>query len=343
MSSEKKIVNSELVSIIVPAYNSEKNIGKMIRSLVAQKGVEIEIVVVDDASTDNTLSIIRDLAEEDSRIKVLAHEENKGAHFSRVYGLKESIGRYIGFADADDYVASNMYEKLLCHIKEADSCIAVCSVGMVSESGRSLKFAPKFRRDRVVEVGFLNDLMTSRLGPAYLCNKLYKREVIDYAFSLEFPWRQSLNEDMIVNIACFYKARKICIVSEVLYFYLKNPDSIVRSAKRADRYVEHIKAFSIALTFYGELSEELNSLIYRFYRGYISRKGFFIENVSDLDCLSSEMDKVLLQLEKVDRFALIRLCARSEDIWARGKGFRVRANKFIDKYVLKRNMYEYIE
>ena len=343
MSSEKKVISSDLISIIVPAYNSEKSIGRMIQSLVTQKDVDIEIVIVDDASTDNTLSVVRGLSEKDSRIKVLAHEKNKGAHLARAYGLKESKGKYIGFADADDYVRSDMYKKLLFYIKKTNSCIAVCSVGMVNESGKKLKFSPKFRRGRVIEEGFLNDLMMSRLGQPYLWNKLYCREVVSYAFSFEYPWRQSLNEDMIVNIACFYKARRVCILSDVLYFYLKNPGSVVRSATRADRYVEHIKAFAIALAFYGGLSEEMRSLVYKYYRDYISRKSFFIEDVLELDRLSNEMDKVILYLNEIDRFALIRLCARSNDIRARGKSLRVRANGFIDKYIMKRNIYEYIK
>ena len=332
------------VSVIVPAYNAEEYIGKTISSLLGQEEVDLEVIVVDDCSADATLEIVNKYARKDSRIKIVGLKENKGAHLARMHGLKEAKGDYIGFVDADDYVDKRMYGRMLIKLEETHSCIAICSVKRVNEEGEFLKFEPKFRSDVVVEGKILDRFMSSKLGPAYLWNKLYRRELLIDFVDYGFPWRQTLNEDMLMNIGCFYKAKRICILEEAFCCYLKNPISVTRLGTKAEAYMEHVKAFAMALSLYGRKSKELELLIYRFYRDCISSKSLHVEDVKELDAFSEQMDAVLMHLEKVDRHALFKLSSRCGDNQGRKRGRFYRSfNKFVDRRVLKRNLFEFIK
>ena len=97
------------VSIIVPIYNSEKYMNKCIESILNQTLTEIEIILVNDGSTDNSGKIIDNYAKKDNRIKVI-HQQNSGPSVARNKGISTAKGKYIGFVDSDDYIESTMYE-----------------------------------------------------------------------------------------------------------------------------------------------------------------------------------------------------------------------------------------
>ena len=105
-----------LVSIIVPMYNSEKYIERCVKSLISQSYKNIEIVIVDDGSKDNSLQLIKDYANKDSRIKVYT-QSNQGPSVARNTGLDNSTGKYIMFVDADDFIEHNMFKNLVDIIK----------------------------------------------------------------------------------------------------------------------------------------------------------------------------------------------------------------------------------
>lgn len=102
-----------VVSIIIPAYNSEKFIRRCLDSVVNQIYKNIEIIVVDDASTDNTEKIIKEYAEKDNRIRPFYSSENKGVSFSRNIGLKASTGEYIMFVDSDDELTKDAIRRMV--------------------------------------------------------------------------------------------------------------------------------------------------------------------------------------------------------------------------------------
>lgn len=105
------------VSIIIPIYNTEKYIKDCLDSVVNQTLDDIEIICINDGSTDNSLKLINDYAKRDKRIKVI-NQENKGQGTARNIGIKESKGEYIGFVDFDDYIDLKMYEKLFYESKK---------------------------------------------------------------------------------------------------------------------------------------------------------------------------------------------------------------------------------
>lgn len=336
--------NPDLISVIVPAYNAEKLISRTIDSLTKQVGVELEIIIVNDCSTDNTLSIIDRYAAQDSRIKVINLPANQGVHLARMRGLRCASGEYIGFVDADDYIAPTMYQKMLLDLKQTNSCIAICSVARVDLEGKLLNFSPKFRKNTYVDEQLVEDLTALKFGHAYLCNKLYKREVISEAVDYQFPWRQSLNEDMIINIGCFEKAKRVCLLTDVLYYYSKNVESATQNANKTKYYIEHVKAFALALEIYGKKSQKLEKAVYSFYRPYISMDKVFVEDVAELTQFEKELEAVSLYLAEVDKYALFKLAARNANTQVGSKKLLASMlKKLVDKYVFKRCQYEFIK
>ena len=118
-------MEKELISVIIPCYNVEKYIDRCMESVLNQTYRNLEIILVDDGSTDGTGEIIKKYAEHDHRIKIL-HQKNKGAGAARNAGMEIASGSYIGFVDSDDWIAEDMYEYLIGIIKEEDADIAAC-------------------------------------------------------------------------------------------------------------------------------------------------------------------------------------------------------------------------
>ena len=125
-----------MISVIVPIYNVEKYVNKCVGSIVNQTYTNLEIILVDDGSPDRCPEICDEWAKKDSRIKVI-HKKNGGLSDARNAGMKIASGDYIAFVDSDDWIAPEMYERLLMAIKNDNSDIAACAVKMVWEDGSS--------------------------------------------------------------------------------------------------------------------------------------------------------------------------------------------------------------
>lgn len=116
-------MNKAKVSIIVPVYNVEKYIDRCLNSLVNQTLKEIEIIIVNDNTPDNSMKICEEYAKRDNRIKIYNKEQNEGLGLTRNYGIKKANGEYIAFVDSDDYVDNDFYEKLYNKIIKTNSDI----------------------------------------------------------------------------------------------------------------------------------------------------------------------------------------------------------------------------
>ncbi|WP_322018790.1 glycosyltransferase [Clostridium butyricum] len=127
-----------LISIIVPIYNMQKYLRKCLDTLIKQTYDKLEIILVDDGSTDSSGVICDEYLLKDNRIKVI-HKENAGVSDARNVGIAIAKGEYIGFVDPDDYIELNMYEKLLYLIKNNDCDIAICGYVIEDENGNSVK------------------------------------------------------------------------------------------------------------------------------------------------------------------------------------------------------------
>lgn len=238
------------VSIIVPVYNVEKYIERCVNSLRNQTLKDIEIILVDDSSSDSSLEICNRLASEDSRIKVI-HKVNEGAGMARNSALKVATGEYIGFADSDDYVNADMFEMLYEKAVQYDSDLVMSGVlfvdgNMFSEKGNCIE-KPYFDTDthfekeeelKKLKMGIIgstpDDTDDSKYGMSIWKN-LFRHEIIkenNITFESE---REMLSEDalfMVDFISCIKKATGI---KEAFYNYCRNEYSISKSYKK-DRF-----------------------------------------------------------------------------------------------------------
>lgn len=209
----------KIISVIVPIYNSEKYLGKCIDSLINQSYKNFELLLIDDGSKDDSLSICNKYAALDSRVKV-HHKENEGIAKTRNYGLQAASGEYITFVDSDDYVDPN-FLKLLLEAIEINHCeLSICSFVRFTDDGIIHNAVEKSRVvDRSdLELLFFTD---SSIGKANW-NKLYKAKLVN---DLKFP-DICLGEDYVFNFEYLKKVKKVAIVNDELYYYRITPSSL---------------------------------------------------------------------------------------------------------------------
>lgn len=206
------------VSVIVPAYNTEKYLKKCLDSLVNQTLNDIEIIVINDCSTDKTKDILKNYKEKYKNIKVINNKTNKGIGYNRNLGIKKAKGEFISFIDSDDYVDITMYEKMYNKAKRDKLDLVICNFynNLEHEDGSIQKIIPKnlipyFDNTTLKDKPDL--LLKVELAP---WNKLYKKELLDGVW---FP-EDLKYEDAIVVIKSLNRAKKIGMVDDMLNYYL---------------------------------------------------------------------------------------------------------------------------
>lgn len=196
----------KLISVIVPVYNVEKYIDRCIESIVNQTYRDIELILVDDGSTDSSQELCKKWEKKDSRIKVL-HKENGGVETARNYGLDNANGEYIGFIDSDDYINEKMFEVLVNNIENND--IIVCEYYTVDSSNKQHRNNFEIEKMEVV------------------WNALYRKSIIG-----ETRFRDLLaGEDRLFNCMIRKKTDKIKFIDKQLYYYFLSENSLVRNTK----------------------------------------------------------------------------------------------------------------
>ena len=215
-----------LVSIIVPVYNTSKYLEKCLYSLINQTIKNIEIIVVNDGSTDNSLEIINKIAKEDKRIKVY-NKKNGGLSSARNYGIEKSTGKYIGFVDSDDYVRKDMYEILKKNLEDNSADMSICRWYLVENE---IKRECNFKTENIVlnSEDAINVLLSHSSFDNFVVTKLYKRELFDY---IRFD-EGKLLEDLLIMYKLINKSRLISLCSEPLYYYVQRNNSITNNLNK---------------------------------------------------------------------------------------------------------------
>jgi glycosyltransferase involved in cell wall biosynthesis len=210
------------VSVIVPVYNVEKYLDQCLGSLVAQTLQNIEIIVVNDGTKDNSQSIIDRYVEQYPNKVISLVKENGGLGDARNYGIPYAKGEYIGFVDSDDYVHPYMYEKMFNKAQAESSDLVLCDLEYFYESSS----------EKMVKEGFIqlegHDIHKSVfLSPLFAWNKLYRKSLFIES-GLSYPvglWY----EDIPVTVPFFTQAQTISYVNETLIYYRQRSSSIMGS------------------------------------------------------------------------------------------------------------------
>ncbi len=222
----------EMISVIVPIFNVEDVLNRCIESIVTQTYKNIEIILVDDGSSDNSGAICDEWEKKDRRITVI-HKNNGGAASARNYGLEIAKGEYIGFVDSDDYIAADMYELLLADM-ESDIDVACC--GTVTLYPDRMKLRPVLYDNAPRKMVFTNqEAVKELLLLKYLsfspCDKLFRRELFN---SIRFPVGK-VCEDLPVIYECVKNSQKIVNIGQVKYFYCYRKNSVSRKKFSRER------------------------------------------------------------------------------------------------------------
>lgn len=219
-------MEQRLISIIVAAYNVEKYLDRCIKSLVLQTYPYLEIILVDDGSTDQTGKICDDWVSKDKRISVI-HKENGGLSDARNAGIGKANGKWLGFVDGDDYVADTMYEHLYQH--RTENGITVC--GYQTEKSGNLQeyysIDQRLEPKEAVDLYLTNELYSIcnnkfTYWGSFAWNKLYDSSLFD---QISYPIGKKY-EDMYVILELVQRSKCIQFIPNCEYFYVHRSDSI---------------------------------------------------------------------------------------------------------------------
>ena len=252
-------MEKSLISVIVPVFEAKENIHRCVDSLLKQTYENLEIILVDDGSTDGSSKICDEYEKKYSNIRVI-HKENEGPGSARDQGIESAIGEYIGFIDSDDYAYPDMYKKLWNAIQTTNTKLAICGFDCVYSDESVVKefveynpisqgiFGAKELLPRIVQTN----------GWAYVVpwNKLYHRDLIDSSF---FP-KDKKYEDEYGIAQLIYRAEKIvCLSSSEYHYYYMRKGGQTEGARMIDR-LDALEALYRRCMFYHE--KGLDELIY---------------------------------------------------------------------------------
>lgn len=248
-----------LISVIVPVYNVLPYLDRCISSLLNQTYRDLDILLIDDGSTDGCASRCDEYAQMDSRIRVI-HQANAGLSMARNTGLEHARGQFVAFVDSDDYVDIHMLEQLYRALStlQADTCF--CRYCNVSVNGRVQPAAEKYQRT-VYSGTQIKELLLGMVGsrPHFLHDVeigmsvwkgLYSTLLLQH-YNIRFlSEREYLSEDLLFHLHYLSHAEKVATIPDFLYFYCQNKNSLT-GCYRPDR-------FELEKTFYQILSVELS-------------------------------------------------------------------------------------
>lgn len=263
------------VSVVIPLYNAEKYIDRCLKSIINQTLNDIEIIVINDGSTDNSLTLVKKYEEQDKRIKVY-DQKNIGAALTRNRGIFLSSGDYITFIDSDDYLKKDYIETLYKNIKKYDVCIS----GYIKKLEKSEKyFYPTFTSWDIFKY-------------SATCGKMYRKKfIVDKKISYQ---KRLIMEDVYFNINCYLKDAKYNTVDYCGYYYFLNNDSVTKKSKDKEEELKY------AISLFEEINvKTLNKKISLYEQNmFINFYIIHFVYILNMCCRNSTKEYILAMLEK---------------------------------------------
>jgi len=219
-------MESPELSIIVPVYNADKYLDRCIESIIVQSFTNFECILINDGSTDGSSVICDQYRKSDDRIIVI-HQENSGVSATRNKGIEMARGKYICFVDSDDYLQSNMYEKLFAAINNTNTDVACCGY---TENNKTYDLSNDdfiFSNSSAIEIIHYLEM---RQAFGMVWNKLYKKTILD-TYKIKSPVSIKFGDDMIFNLQYFQYVKTAYISSNRFYYYLHNNESALTKGK----------------------------------------------------------------------------------------------------------------
>lgn len=228
----------DLISVIVPVYNVEKYIHKCIDSILNQTYENLEIILVDDGSPDNSGRICDEYAEKDKRIMVI-HKENQGVSSARNVGLDRMNGTYVIFIDSDDWVENNCIEILYNKAKENDADVVLCGYNRVVGGNKEI-INSQNKEKQFNSTDYLINVLNPQTGFGFCHMKLFNKKCIS---DIRFQEDLLVGEDALFNEEISKNIRKAIFVKQNLYNYRINENSVVKrfDVNYVEKYLKSMK------------------------------------------------------------------------------------------------------
>lgn len=287
---------NELISVIVPVYNIAPHLRRSIQSILNQTHQNLEIVAVDDGSTDDSYAVLLELAVADQRVRVV-HQENGGVTSARLRGVREACGEWIGFVDGDDYIEPEMYQRLLDNAINHHAQLSHCGYQMVFPSRTDYYY----NTGRLVQQDSreaLKELLGGSFEPG-LCNKLFHKSLFHSVLKngiIDLSIR--INEDLLMNYYLFREANQTVFEDFCPYHYMVRKGSAATSELKPYKLRDPGTVRRILMD-ETKMDAELYSLCFSSYIAYLKRVA-----TMDLRNRSEEITACIQDARKELRFHL---------------------------------------
>lgn len=234
---------ADLISVIVPVYNVAEDLPRCLDSILAQTYPDIEIIAVDDGSSDHSGKILDKYAEIHPSIRVI-HQENGGVTSARLRGVAEVSGDWIGFVDGDDEIEPDMYDRLLRNALEYKADISHCGYQMVFADGRVYYFHNTGTLVNQDNITALRELLSGERIEPGLWNKLFSKSLFD---GLSMPTDIKINEDLLMNYYLFSNAAQTVFDDWCPYHYIVRSTSASRGRLNNHKIYDPIRVKELIL------------------------------------------------------------------------------------------------
>ena len=334
----KEIENAIKVSVIIPVYNTEKYLEECLNSIINQTLKEIEIIIINDGSTDSSTKILEEFAQKDNRIKIFS-QDNLGVSVARNIGIKKATGEYIGFVDSDDFIDTEYFEKLYLSAKKHNADIAAASILRLKKHKQ--KFLLKFNKESYTSNIQKKYKLLKLPNWSFSCCKIYKTSSL---MNSNILFKEGVfYEDIVFTNKIVHKLKKLVVVPNIKYYYRIHSNSITNKitakhkydAKMAaieiQRFVQNEKTLKgIGKHWYGKILNEikiLNIPIFQkiLYGHYILYKIF-------------KLPIFYLQIHKKFKIDLVHCWVNGND-----NSWQTKRNYWAKKYNIKIDEYRYID
>lgn len=234
-------MNNQKISVIIPAYNLQDEISRAINSVLCQTYHPIEIIVVDDGSTDGTSELVDEYSKRYSNV-IAIHRANGGVSSARLEGIRAATGDWIGFVDGDDEIEPDMYEFLMNNAVKYHADISHCGYQMMFEDGHVNYFYNTGRLVQQDKITGLKDLLSGSFVEPGLWNKLFRKNLFQSVLQDNFvPTDIKINEDLLMNYILFAQSTRSVYEDRCKYHYLIRSGSASRSELNRNKIYDPIR------------------------------------------------------------------------------------------------------
>lgn len=271
-----------IISVIVPVYNVEKYLAKCLDTILAQTFSNIEIICVNDGSTDNSRKILAQYAQKDSRVKIV-DKKNGGLSSARNAGMKVATGEFYSFIDSDDWIEETMLEKLYNSMVSLNTDISICAVHQYDETNQRIDDSNPYYTLGYFDESFDNKAFSYVDTKPFLLdvcvmawNKLYRKSFIDEC-NAEFP-EGLIFEDGPFFFSIFFKTQRVSIVRDFLYYYrINRSGSIIQKAGK-----KFLNVIDVVELMYNKVKEipDFEDVKYTFFRKKVEDFIYRFENLN---------------------------------------------------------------